>query len=63
MTAQLIALAMNPNLTEREFLDLSERVMENKIRMIETATECMGKLPKEQRVEYALAVLPLLLTL
>jgi len=58
---QLMALALNPNLTQAQFEKLAAKYMDNKIRLFELAAECAKKLPIEDRVNYLSSVLPILM--
>lgn len=55
------ALAMNPNLTEAEFIALTDQAFNNRIKLIESATKHLSQLPPEQRLQFFRTALPLLL--
>jgi len=61
MSMQLMALAMNPNLTESQFVQLSEKIMKDKNDMLKKFTAAIDKADSAEEIQAVTALLPLIL--
>ena len=61
----MFALAMNPNLTEEQFMDLSRQALANQVKLTETFVACAEQVKAEHgrdaALRYVTQCLPILL--
>lgn len=57
----LMGLAMNPNLSKEQFEELSAEMLARHQQAVDNMMEAANRLPLEQRLEFLLAVSPVIL--
>lgn len=59
----LMALALNPNLSSDELVELSKQKLDARARMVEKAGKEAQKLDPDQRLEYLSFVIPIIFSI